>query len=412
MNDERAARLAALHRNGVRMPVPESIEIADDVDLTRIAAGVTLEAGTRVRGAKTFIGTGATIGREAPMTLVDCRVGARVSLAGGFAEGATFLDGATVGSGAHIRPGCLLEEHASVAHTVGLKQTILFPYVTLGSLINFCDCLMAGGTGPKDHSEVGSSYIHFNFTPHQDKATASLFGDVPRGVRLDQRPIFLGGQGGAVGPLRVGYGAVVPAGTVLRRDVDDGARIVDAPSPVHGGAFVQGGYRRIERVVRNNVLYIANLIALAAWYRTVRYEASGGLALPLQEGAVETVYAAIGERLKQLRRLVAKMPQSILLAASHGVDADSVAQQQQFADRGEAACDAIEAFAFESVAPDARDRVAAAFGMHQTYLETVRTLEDDVRRSATEWLDAVVAAVVDAAQGPLDRFALADAQGE
>jgi len=30
-----------------------------------------------------------------------------------------------------------------------------------------------------------------------------LFGDVPRGVMLNQPPIFLGGQGGAVGPIRV-----------------------------------------------------------------------------------------------------------------------------------------------------------------------------------------------------------------
>ena len=117
-----------------------------------------------------------------------------------------------------MREGTILEEEASIAHTVGLKQTILFPFVTLGSLINFCDCLMAGGTDRKNHSEVGSSYIHFNFTPNQDKATPSLIGDVPRGVMLNQRPIFLGGQGGMVGPVRLDYGITVAAGTILRKD--------------------------------------------------------------------------------------------------------------------------------------------------------------------------------------------------
>jgi UDP-N-acetylglucosamine/UDP-N-acetylgalactosamine diphosphorylase len=86
------------------------------------------------------------------------------------------------------------------AHAVGLKQTILFPFVTLGSLINFCDCLMGGGTSRRNHSEVGSSFIHFNYTPRQDKATASLLGDVPRGVMLDQPPIFLGGREESSGP--------------------------------------------------------------------------------------------------------------------------------------------------------------------------------------------------------------------
>jgi UDP-N-acetylglucosamine/UDP-N-acetylgalactosamine diphosphorylase len=89
-----------------------------------------------------------------------------------------------------------LEEEASGAHAVGLKQTIFLPFVTAGSLINFCDALIAGGTSRKDHSEIGSSYIHFNYTPHQDKATPSLIGDVPHGVMLDQPAIFLGGQGG------------------------------------------------------------------------------------------------------------------------------------------------------------------------------------------------------------------------
>ena len=129
-----------------------------------------------------------------------------------------------------MREGCLLEEEAGGAHCVGLKQTILFPFVTLGSLINFCDCLMAGGTSRQDHSEVGSSYIHFNYTPDGDKTTASLFGDVPRGVMLDQPPIFLGGQGGAVGPVRVGFGTVVTAGSVLRGDVlEDGKLVAIAP---------------------------------------------------------------------------------------------------------------------------------------------------------------------------------------
>ena len=89
-----------------------------------------------------------------------------------------------MGLGAQVRETCILEEEASGAHCAGIKQTILLPFVTLGSLINFCDCLMAGGTSRQNHSEVGSSYIHFNFTPDGDKTTPSLIGDVPRGVML------------------------------------------------------------------------------------------------------------------------------------------------------------------------------------------------------------------------------------
>ena len=121
-----------------------------------------------------------------------------------------------------MREGTLLEERASTAHCVGLKQTILLSFATLGSLINFCDVLMAGGTSRRDHSEVGSGFIHFNFTPWGqagDKATASLVGDVVGGVFLDRRRIFLGGAGGMIGPRSVGYGSIAGAGQVLRRDV-------------------------------------------------------------------------------------------------------------------------------------------------------------------------------------------------
>jgi len=101
--------------------------------------------GCRILGAQTVIGPGCVIGREAPATVLNCQLAAKVDLAGGYVEESVFLSKTSVGSGAHIRPGCLLEEEAGVAHSVGLKQTVLLPCVTAGSLINFCDALMAGG---------------------------------------------------------------------------------------------------------------------------------------------------------------------------------------------------------------------------------------------------------------------------
>jgi len=181
--------------NGVDVHAPLSVEVGDEVDATRISGdGVTIYPGCRIYGEHTVISAGCTLGAEGPVTLDDCRLGPHVALKGGSFKQSVFLEKANVGPGAQVREGCLLEEEASGAHCVGLKQTILFPFVTLGSLINFCDCLMAGGTSRNDHSEVGSSYVHFNYTPDGDKTTASLFGDVPRGVMLDQPPIFLGGQ--------------------------------------------------------------------------------------------------------------------------------------------------------------------------------------------------------------------------
>ncbi len=236
------------------MPLPETVLVGDDLVPERIAPGVVLHPGCRLYGAATSIGPGSVLGEEQPVTVKDCQLGHEVRLKGGLFEGATFLDGANMGSGAHVRAGTLLEEEASGAHTVGLKQTVLLPFVTLGSLINFCDCLMAGGTSRRDHSEVGSSYVHFNYTPHQDKATASLLGDVPRGVMLDQAPIFLGGQGGLVGPCRLDFGTVVAAGSVCRKDqLVPGRLVVARPPPGGVRTYHPGVYGEISRTVANNL---------------------------------------------------------------------------------------------------------------------------------------------------------------
>ena len=194
-------KIVRLMERGVSVLAPATVDIGDDVDLSRISArDVVIYPGCRIYGARTVVSAGSRLGAEAPVTIEDCYLGPRVELKGGYLRRSVFLEKAGMGLGAQIREGCLLEEEASGAHCVGLKQTILLPFVTLGSLINFCDCLMAGGTSRADHSEVGSSYIHFNYTPDGDKCTPSLFGDVPRGVMLDQPAIFLGGQGGAAGP--------------------------------------------------------------------------------------------------------------------------------------------------------------------------------------------------------------------
>lgn len=305
-----SSKIEQLIAKGVHIPNPQSVEIGDDIDPDRISGtNVTLHAGTKLLGANTYVADGARIGYESPATVQDCFVGPEVELNGGYFQQATFLYKASCGLGAHVRQGTILEEHASVAHTVGLKQTILFPFVTLGSLINFCDCLMAGGTSPKNHSEVGSSYIHFNFTPNQDKATPSLIGDVVGGVMINQSPIFLGGQGGLVGPLQIAYGTVIAAGSICRKDqLKPGCLVIEGPMPTTHMPYIPGKYQHLKLLLRKNFHYIAQLTALRHWYAKVR-SCFIGPALPkaVHEGLLATLDKGIGERLNQLEKLRIKI---------------------------------------------------------------------------------------------------------
>jgi hypothetical protein len=307
-------KVISLLKKGVRMTAPFSVEIGDEVNPERISGSLIIYGAARIYGRNTLISPDVKLGYEAPVTLIDCQLGPEVELKGGFFANSVFLNQATMGSNAQVRSGCLLEEEAGGNHCVGLKQTILFPFVQLGSLVNFCDCLMAGGTSRKNHSEVGSSYIHFNYTPRQDKATASLIGDVPRGVMLREPPIFLGGQGGVVGPAQMDYGTVIPAGIIYRQDCKEGTMPVPlSVSTLRPKMNVTGTYGDIHRKVRHNIEYVANLLALRQWYRYVRRDFFIRLKYgdALYSGACDILDGAIAERLKQMRLFAQNLDNSL-----------------------------------------------------------------------------------------------------
>ena len=307
---QKKSKVSQLINKGVRIDCPDSIEIGEEVDVGSISGqGVVIHAGSKILGENTLILRDARIGFEAPATVKNCQIGPEVELKGGFFEDAVFLAKAKAGLGSHVREASIFEEQASIAHTVGTKHTILFPFVTLGSLINFCDCLMAGGTSRENHSEVGSSYVHFNFTPNQDKATASLIGDVPKGVMLNQPPIFLGGQGGLVGPCRLTYGITIAAGAIVRKDEIRPGRLLTGGTENAGNRpYTPGRYQNKDRVVSNNITYIANLIALSQWYRQVRgLFISEDFPEAMLTGMQEKLNRAISERMDRLDAFFNKM---------------------------------------------------------------------------------------------------------
>ncbi|MCK9275289.1 MAG: UDP-N-acetylglucosamine pyrophosphorylase [Syntrophales bacterium] len=392
---------------GVAIAAPLSMEIGDEVDIERISGdGVIFYSGTRIFGKKTLISPGAKFGKESPVTIENCRIGSGVELKGGYFKESVLLDGANLGSGAQVREGCLLEEESGGGHTVGLKQTILFPFVTMGSLINFCDCLMAGGTSRKDHSEVGSSYIHFNYTPNQDKATASLIGDVPNGVMLRERPIFLGGQGGIVGPARIGYGTVVAAGVVLRDDLPEGGMIIAGGGEAHREKpFHFGFYADVERRINHNINYIGNLMALKEWYREIRrpFFESTLFGRALYQGAIETLDSALKERIKRFGELAGKMPLSIEIAQKilPGRKGGSlVRRKKEFQEAWPRLKEHFETFPADTAAPERLGVFMTALQEKRKdrYIETIKALDGKEAAEGAGWLQAVISENMKAAR--------------
>lgn len=389
-------KVIQLINKGCDIPNPLTIDLGDEINIDRISGkGVKIYPGCRIYGKETVISAGCRIGYEGPVTIDDCQLGPGVELKGGFFTRSAFLERANMGSGAQVREGCILEEEANGAHCVGLKQTILFPFVTLGSLINFCDCLMAGGTSRKDHSEVGSSYIHFNFTPDGDKTTASLIGDVPRGVMLNQPAIFLGGQGGMVGPLRMGYGNVVAANSVLRNDVtDDSKLIVGKTHPGKTINFRPRVYTGFRRIIENNIIFIANLMALEDWYNHIRrpFFDSQEFGQLVFSGVIDKLGLAKKERIKRLQILSENAKP---FPDDNGDIRPEMAGRQEFSEK----FPQVAGLFNDTIRDDAVDKYRDDFlsSCHEArgegkdgYITFIQGLSPNVSNKGTAWLQKIV----------------------
>jgi len=296
-----------LRKNGVHLVDARQLYVDDDVPLDHIYPGATLYPGVRLHGADTVIGPNARIGSEGPATLINVAVGSNAEIASGFVTGSAILANARLGPNSHVRSGSLIEEAASTAHAVGLKHTILMSFVTLGSLINLCDALVAGGRSQHEHSEIGSGFVHFNFAPwgpRGDKATPSLFGDVTEGVFLDNDRLFIGGLAGIVGPRRLDYGSMVAPGSILRKNLASGA-FASAPPHAVEHSIDLNSPRYSKQKVEENIAYISQLFALYNWYVHVRarfstYQSDDLSLHLLTERAIAVLLSGLGERVKRL----------------------------------------------------------------------------------------------------------------
>lgn len=315
--------VSALLERGVEIPAPSAVVVGDEVRPERIEAGAVLYPGVVLRGARTCVGAGSELGRAGGGSFEDVCVGRGVQLYGGVYRDAVCLDGVVVRGHAELRGGTLMEEGAEAAHHVGLKMTVLFPWVVTGSLINFCDALFAGGTSREDHGEIGSCLALYNYTPWGDKF-ASMFGDVPRGVFLRAPRVFVGGQTQVVSPVRVGYGTVIPAGLAVRRPVGEG-RLAGETMRAINEAFDGQRLGALTPKISLTVEYLANLYALEAWYEVVRVPAARDPFEALLWGeASRQVVANIVERRKRLGKMMAKVPASL---TAHGAGAEPDAKR-------------------------------------------------------------------------------------
>jgi UDP-N-acetylglucosamine/UDP-N-acetylgalactosamine diphosphorylase len=87
--------------------------------------------------------------------------------------------------------------------------------------------------------------------------------------------------------------------------------MIEVPKQGVNMPFVPGMYRSVKRVMINNIIYIANLVALMQWYDHVRSQfISDDFSEPLFNGLTEKLDMIIDERIARLCAFSQKMPGS------------------------------------------------------------------------------------------------------
>ncbi len=396
--------------------------------------------GVRMEGSSTQVGASAVIGEAGAVTLVDSQVGegCRLGVQGqvvlrdscvgphcvmgaGCAEGAVFLGGdagehSITGMGFNARSGTLFEENARSAQHTDTKMSILFPWVTLGSQINWCDVFISGGTSsqPGCFSEVGSGTVHFNYTPRGDKATGSCLGNVTQGVFLGSQRIFIGGNSSLVGPISADFGALAPAGGVYGRHLSAGLNL---PAPLAASAagrlraYDSQVYGAVEHIYQSQMRIIAELCGLEAWYLYVRKHLAKNnpARSSLYHQGLLAVQSNLEHRLTECTRLAACLPASIkkleqkiptMSADTAARSSEARSQQEAWARHWPALMRQVQAVQQQLPPPPATFIQAldeAAAQAEGVYTRTIAALRPKARQQGSAWLAGITAAVFPAA---------------
>jgi len=216
---------------------------------------------------------------------------------------------------------------------------------------------------------------------------------------LNQPPIFLGGQGGLVGPSRIGFGTVIAAGTVFRRDSLEGGKLLlggvirRKELPLYPGLF-----RNVKQKTVHNINYIANLIALRNWYSHLRpiLISGAGLQRELLKFGIDILDRAVEERVHRLIGFAEKLPVSaeIYRKTMKGDDAsDVIIRKEQLFESRHQVGDLLLAARQREYGAKSRDNFLAGVNRSRSggeYTEEIQALPSVTTEQGIAWLQGIV----------------------
>jgi len=181
-----------------------------DADVT-IGQDSIIEANTHLIGAST-IGRECRIGPDA--TIRNSALGTRCAVVASTVEQSTLEDGVDVGPYSHVRPGSRLCAGVHLGNYAEVKNARLGQGVKLGHFSYVGDADVGDGTN------IGAGSITCNFDGQRKHRTV-----------IGKR-VFIGSDTKLVAPVTIGDDARTGAGSVVTKDVPEGALAVGAPARI------------------------------------------------------------------------------------------------------------------------------------------------------------------------------------
>ncbi len=205
---------------GVVVEDPLTIYVAPEA---KVGPGTIIRANTVIKG-QSVVGSSCELG---PNTIItDSVIGDESRVIASVVEGAVLGARVHVGPYSHIRPGSHLEDDVRIGNYAEVKNS----HLGQGTMVNHFSYVGDAHVGRGVN--IGAGTVTCNFDGKEKHKT--IIGD----------GAFIGSGTMLVAPVRVGKGAVTGAGSVVTRDVADGAVVVGVPArPLRGGGPEQKGGR-------------------------------------------------------------------------------------------------------------------------------------------------------------------------